>query len=53
MLRFAVLETDQGLVEQARDLAQRLLHDDSAASAAIVSAHLARWLGLREDFLRV
>jgi ATP-dependent DNA helicase RecG len=53
MLRFADLETDQWLVEQARDLAQRLLHDGSAESAAIVSAHLARWLGLREDFLRV
>ena len=49
MLRFANLETDQHLVEQARDLAQRLLLDD----LAVAEAHLARWLGSREDFLRV
>lgn len=49
MLRFANLETDQWIVEQARDLAQQLLlhHQD------IADAHLARWLGSREDFLRV
>ncbi len=49
MLRFANLETDQWLVEQARDLAQQLLmhHPD------IANAHLSRWLGSREDFLRV
>ena len=49
MLRFADLETDQWLVEKARDLAQKLLHDDPAA----VEAHLARWLGGREEFLKV
>ena len=49
MLRFANLETDQHLVEQARDLAQRLLLDD----LSVAEAHLARWLGSREDFLRV
>ena len=49
MLRFANLETDQWLVEKARDLAADLLlhHKD------IAEAHLARWLGSREDFLRV
>lgn len=49
MLRFADLETDQWLVERARDLAQALL----AQQPAITDAHLARWLGAKEDFLRV
>jgi ATP-dependent DNA helicase RecG len=49
MLRFADLETDQWLVERARDLAQALL----AQQPAIADAHLARWLGAKEDFLRV
>jgi ATP-dependent DNA helicase RecG len=49
MLRFADLETDQWLVEQARNLSQTLLHDDPAT----VEAHLARWLGSREEFLKV
>ena len=49
MLRFADLETDQWLVERARDVAQQLLCDDPAT----VEAHLARWLGSREDFLKV
>ncbi len=49
MLRFADLETDQWLVEQARDLAQQLL----AQQPDIADAHLARWLGAKEDFLRV
>jgi len=49
MLRFANLETDQWLVERARNLAQQLLQDQSD----IADAHLARWLGSREDFLRV
>ncbi len=49
MLRFADLETDQWLVEQARDVAQRLL----AESSAVADAHLARWLGAKEDYLRV
>ncbi|MGV8898075.1 MAG: ATP-dependent DNA helicase RecG [Burkholderiaceae bacterium] len=53
MLRFANLETDQWLVEKARDLAQFLLQDKSEDSARIVRAHLARWLGEREDFLSV
>jgi ATP-dependent DNA helicase RecG len=49
MLRFADLETDQWLVEKARNAAETLLRDDPAT----VEAHLARWLGMREDFLRV
>jgi ATP-dependent DNA helicase RecG len=53
MLRFADLSTDQWLVDRARDLAQTLLQDPTAANQATVSAHLARWLGGREDFLKV
>jgi ATP-dependent DNA helicase RecG len=48
MLRFADLDTDQWLVEAARNTAQQLLHNDQAT----VDAHLARWLGSREDFLK-
>ncbi|AIY40000.1 ATP-dependent DNA helicase RecG [Collimonas arenae] len=53
MLRFADLMTDQWLVDRARDLAQALLQDPTPANNATVSAHLARWLGMREDFLKV
>ena len=53
MLRFADLETDQWLVDQARDVAHDLLHTTSPASAATVEAHLARWLGNKEEFLKV
>ncbi|MBC7415168.1 MAG: ATP-dependent DNA helicase RecG [Herminiimonas sp.] len=49
LLRFANLETDQWLVEAARTLAQTLLRDEPAT----VDAHLARWLGAREEFLKV
>jgi len=49
MLRFADLEKDQWLVERARDLAAALL----AQQPAVAEAHLARWLGERENFLRV
>jgi ATP-dependent DNA helicase RecG len=49
MLRFADLQTDQWLVEKARNLAEMLLRDDPAT----VEAHLARWLGGREEFLKV
>ena len=49
MLRFADLETDQWLVDKARDVAQRLLREDPAT----VEAHLMRWLGGREEFLKV
>src|SRR5450830_792082 len=49
LLRFADLATDQWLVEKARNLAQTLLQTDTA----IVDAHLQRWLGGKEDFLKV
>ncbi len=49
MLRFADLETDQWLVDKARQLAQTLLREDPLA----VEGHLQRWLGAREDFLKV
>jgi ATP-dependent DNA helicase RecG len=48
MLRFADLEKDQWLVERARDLAASLL----TQQPTVAEAHLARWLGEREDFLR-
>jgi len=53
MLRFADLETDGWLVDQARDLAHTLLHEPTAENAATVEAHLERWLGGREEFLKV
>ena len=49
MLRFADLETDQWLVEQARDVAASLILD---RADEVVNAHLARWLGGREEFLK-
>jgi ATP-dependent DNA helicase RecG len=49
MLRFADLEKDLELVEQARQLAAHLLKHEPD----IVAAHLARWLGAREEFLKV
>lgn len=52
MLRFADLTTDQWLVEKARQLADELLNKALPDSDAIIDAHLARWLGGREDFLK-
>ena len=49
MLRFANLETDQWLVDKARELAIQLLANDLST----VEAHLQRWLGYKEEFLRV
>jgi ATP-dependent DNA helicase RecG len=49
LLRFADLAGDQWLVDRARTLAQELLRDDPVT----VDAHLARWLGGREEFLKV
>ncbi|MFZ6743032.1 ATP-dependent DNA helicase RecG [Undibacterium sp. JH2W] len=49
MLRFANLETDQWLVDKARNLADELLKNDPIT----VAAHLERWLGYKEEFLRV
>ena len=54
MLRFADLETDQWIVEKARDVAQYLLDNgDRPEYMAVIDAHLTRWLGGREEFLRV
>ncbi|MFA5082124.1 MAG: ATP-dependent DNA helicase RecG, partial [Hydrogenophilaceae bacterium] len=47
MLRFADLETDQDLLEQARDAAVHLLRHDPEA----VRRHLARWLPHGLDLL--
>jgi ATP-dependent DNA helicase RecG len=52
MLRFANLETDQWIVEQARDLAQHLLEEENGPYSVTVDAHLERWLGGREEFLK-
>jgi ATP-dependent DNA helicase RecG len=49
MLRFADLTTDVKLLEQARDVADKLLRDDPEA----VQAHLARWLESRHELLKV
>ncbi|RQT28030.1 ATP-dependent DNA helicase RecG [Burkholderia contaminans] len=48
MLRFANLETDGWLIEPAREAAARLI----AAYPEIVTQHLARWLGAREQYLK-
>ncbi|MDK6079403.1 ATP-dependent DNA helicase RecG [Massilia varians] len=54
MLRFADLETDQWIVEKARDVAQYLLDNGERPEyMAVIDAHLTRWLGGREEFLRV
>jgi ATP-dependent DNA helicase RecG len=53
MLRFADLETDQWLVDQARELAQALLKNTHPDSAKIVEAHLLRWMNHKEEYLRV
>ncbi|RQR51845.1 ATP-dependent DNA helicase RecG [Burkholderia sp. Bp9140] len=48
MLRFANLETDGWLIDPARDAAARLI----AAYPEVVTQHLARWLGAREQYLK-
>jgi ATP-dependent DNA helicase RecG len=48
LLRFADLDKDVALIEQARDAADELLQRDPAAA----EAHLARWLGGKEDFIK-
>ena len=48
LLRFADLEKDAALIEQARDAADDLLQRDPEAA----QRHLARWLGGREAFIR-
>ena len=53
MLRFADLELDGWLVDRARDVAHYLLEGEKPEKMAVVDAHLARWLGGREEFLKV
>lgn len=48
MLRFADLETDAWLVDPAQEAAELML----ARFPEAVEAHLSRWLGGREDFLK-
>jgi ATP-dependent DNA helicase RecG len=48
MLRFADLEHDVALIEQAREAADELLAKFPDAAAA----HLERWLGGRQEFFR-
>ncbi len=48
LLRFADLERDVALIEQARDAADELLKTDPAAAAR----HLDRWLGGRQAFIK-
>jgi len=48
LLRFADLEKDAKLLEIARDVAEDLLRD----APEVVEAHLERWFGGREDFIR-
>jgi ATP-dependent DNA helicase RecG len=48
MLRFADLERDVELLEIARGIADELLND----APDVVDAHLDRWFGGREDFIR-
>ncbi len=48
MLRFADLQRDDGLVERARDVADRML----AGDPAWVERHLARWVAGRDEFLK-
>ena len=47
LLRFADLEADVALIEQAREVAAQMLD----ANDALVAAHLTRWLGSRESYL--
>jgi ATP-dependent DNA helicase RecG len=47
-LRFADIERDVALIEQARDAADELLQADPAAAAR----HLERWLGGRQAFIK-
>jgi ATP-dependent DNA helicase RecG len=49
LLRFADLERDARLIERARDAAEELLRREPAAA----KAHLERWLGERQQFIKV
>jgi len=48
LLRFADLERDARLIETARDAADELLRREPAAAGA----HLERWLGGRQEFIK-
>ncbi|MCL2636477.1 MAG: ATP-dependent DNA helicase RecG, partial [Betaproteobacteria bacterium] len=48
LLRYADLEEDAALVEQARASAEEML----GAHPALAAAHLRRWLGAREELLK-
>ena len=48
LLRFADLERDVELLEQARDAADQLLRREPDAA----NAHLERWLGGRQEFIK-
>jgi ATP-dependent DNA helicase RecG len=48
LLRFADLEKDVALIEKARDAADELLTKDPEAAAA----HVQRWLGGRQEFIK-
>jgi ATP-dependent DNA helicase RecG len=48
MLRFADIERDVALIEQARDAADELLRTDPASA----EVHLDRWLGGRQAFIK-
>ncbi len=49
MLRFADLEQDIKLLEAARDVASSMV----ASQPTLLERHLERWLGGRQDYLRV
>ena len=48
LLRFADLERDVALIESARDAADELLRRERGAA----NAHLERWLGGRQEFIK-
>jgi ATP-dependent DNA helicase RecG len=48
LLRFADLESDRELLDAAREAAATLLHDQPDAARA----HVLRWLGARDEYLR-
>jgi ATP-dependent DNA helicase RecG len=48
LLRFADLERDAPMIEQARDAADELLRRDPEAA----KAHVERWLGGRQEFIK-
>jgi len=48
LLRFADIERDVALIEQARDAADELLKSDAAAA----ERHLDRWLGGKQAFIK-